>query len=257
MEMDRPVLPITPTELEEINNFSDLLKHFKTCLKARRVKERPGDLGYFFVEAINEVLPKKHLDIESPEAIEEIKKGWEKIIASAQRVIWRNRKKLKIKEFTYGGDPNVFLGKLKTKNLGWGLYLKTRVLLPSDKFLSQKIKIMASHDYEDEMEPSAEDFDYVVLRQMDLLGNDSSIREIIDTEGGSRVADIVRIIIQLRPVKISARAVSERLDIPKRTVERRLGWIKANMGRIERLLEAEIEKRNPELFISSLLEERP
>lgn len=243
--------------LEEINTFPDLLNHFKKCLKTKRVKEKPDDLGYFFMEAINEVLPKKHVNIESPEAIEAIKKEWKKIIANAQRAVWRSRKKLKLKEFSYGRDPNVFLGKLKTKNLEWGLHLKTRVILPSDKFLSQKIKIMPAHDYEDEMEPSAEDYDYVVLRKMDLLDHDSSIREIIDAEGGSHAADIARIIIQLRPVKISARVVSERLGISKRTVERRLGWIKANTGRIERLLEIEIEKRKPEPFISSLLEEGP
>jgi hypothetical protein len=241
--------------LEEINTFPDFLNHFKKCLKSKRVKERPNDLGYFFMEAINEGLPKKYVNLESPEAIGEIKKEWGRVVTSAQRAVWRNRKKLKIKEFTYGRDPNVFLGKLKTKNLEWGLYLRTRVILPSDKFLSQKIKIMPPE--EDEMEPSPEDYDFVVLRKMDLLRNNSSIREIIDTEGGYHAADIARIIIQLRPVKISARAVSERLGISKRTVERRIGWIKKNMGRIERLLEAEIEKRNPEPFISSLLEEGP
>lgn len=239
---------------QEIDTFPDLLKHFQKCLKVKRVKERPDDLGYFFMEAINEVLPKKHVNIESPEAIEAIKKEWGKIITVAERTIWRERKQGG-KEATYGGDPDKFMEKLK--DTAWGLQIKTKVRLPSDKFLSQKIKIMPSHDYEDEMEPSGEDYDYVVLRKMDLLGNDSSIREIIDTEGGYHTTDIARIIIQYRPVKISARAVSERLGISQRTVERRLGWIKANMDRIERLLEAGIRRRNPEPFILSLLEEGP
>ncbi len=63
-------------EFQKIDTFTDLLKHFKKCLKAKKVKERPNDLGYFFMEAINEVLPKKHVKIESPEAIEAIKKEW-------------------------------------------------------------------------------------------------------------------------------------------------------------------------------------
>lgn len=241
---------------QEINTFPDLLNHFKKCLKAKRVKERADDLGYFFMEAIDKVLPQGYIKIESPETIEAIKKEWEKILTVSLRAIWRERKRGK-KEFNYGRDPNVFLEKLKTKNLEWGLHLKTWVTFPSDKFLSQKIKIMASHDYEDEMEPSAEDYDYVVLRKMDLLRNESSIREIIDTEGGYCAADIIRIIIQYRPVKISARTISKRLGISKRTVERRLGWIKANLNRMERLLEAEIKKRKPLPFISALLEKGP
>jgi len=239
---------------QEINTFPDLLNHFRKCLKAKRVKERPNDLGYFFMEAINEVLPKKHVNIESPEAIEAMKKEWEKIITVAQKTIWRERKK-RGKEVTYGGDPDKFVEKLKDTE--WGLQIKTKVRLPSDKLLSQKIRFIPSHDYEDEMEPSAEDYDYVVLRKMDLLGNDSSIREIIDTEGGCHTTDIVKVVIQYRPVKISARAISEKLGISQRSVERRLGWIKRNMDHIERLLEAEIKKQNPEPFISSLLEEGP
>jgi hypothetical protein len=238
---------------QKIDTFTDLLKHFQKCLKVKGVKERPDDLGYFFMEAINEVLPKKHIKIESPEAIEAIKKEWEKIITVAKRTIWRERKKGG-KEVTYGGDPNKFVEKLKDTE--WGLQIKTKVRLPSDKFLSQKIKIMPSHDYEYEMEPSPEDWDYVVLDQINLIEKDPEVSKIIDREGGENTADVFKLLIKYRPVKISAKTISEKLGIPQRTVERRIGWIKRNEDHIEQLLEAEIRKRNPDPFISSLLEER-
>lgn len=238
---------------QEINTFPDLLNHFKKCLKAKRVKERPDDLGYFFMEAIDKVLPKKHIKIESPEAIEAIKREWEKIITVAERAIWRERKKGG-REATYGGDPDKFMEKLK--DTAWGLQISTKVRLPSDKFLSQKIKIMPSHDYEDEMEPSPEDWDYVVLDQINLIEKDPEVSKIIDREGGENTADVFKLLIKYRPVKISAKKISEKLRIPKRTVERRIGWIKRNEDHIEQLLEGEIKRRCPDPFISSLLEER-
>ncbi len=238
---------------QEINTFPDLLNHFKKCLKAKRVKERPDDLGYFFMEAIDEVLPKKHVNIESPEAIEAIKGEWEKIITVAERAIWRERKH-RGKEFTYGGDPDKFVEKLKDTE--WELQIKTKVRLPSDKLLSQKIRFIPSHDYEDEMKPSPEDWDYVVLHEIDLIEKDPKIREMIDNEGGKYTADVFKLLIKHRPVKISAQTISEKLCIPKRTVERRVGWLKKNEDRIQRLLEGEIKRRCSDPFISSLLEER-
>jgi hypothetical protein len=232
---------------QEIDAFPDLLNHFKKCLKAKKVKERPNDLGYFFMEAIDKVLPKKHANLESPEAITAIKEEWEKIITVAQRAIWRERKRGG-KETTYGGDPDKFIE--------WGLQIKTKVRLPSDKVLSQKIRFIPSHDYEDETEPSPEDWDYVVLHEIDLIEKDPKIREMIDDEGGQYTADVFKLLIKYRPAKISAKTISEKLGIPGRTVERRIGWIKRNEDHIERLLEGEIKRRCPDPFISSLLEER-
>ena len=236
---------------QEINTFPDLLNHFKKCLKAKRMKERPDDLGYFFMEAINEVLPQRHIKIESPEAIEAIKKEWEKIITVVERAIWRERKK-RGKEATYGGDPDKFMEKLK--DTAWGLQIKTKVRLPSDKLLSQKIRFIPSAGYE--LEPSPEDWDYVVLDKINLIEKDPEVSKIIDREGGEHTANVFKLLIKYRPAKISAKTISEKLGIPQRTVERRIGWIKRNEDHIERLLEGEIKRRCPDPFISSLLEER-
>jgi hypothetical protein len=219
--------------LEEIDTFPDLLNHFKKCLKAKRVKERADDLGYFFMEAINEVLPKKCVKKESPETIEAIKKEWGKILQNAQRAIWRERKRGD-KEFNYGGDPQKFIEKLDDTE--WGINIKTRVRLPSNTLFSQKIKHLTSGEYGEESFLS-EIEDSEILNKINLIEKDARVRELIDDEGGEFTANIFKLLIQYSPYKISAKTISEKIGISHRTVERRIAWIKKNEENIHRIIE--------------------
>ena len=223
-----------------------LLGDMRAGLRKARFFESDSDLNFHILDKMGSVYGELN-----QRAIDAVKRGPEPILTEVKRKIWKLRKRNRVPTIHVGDGNRPNIRPHPGSDGQWDpdfTQVKVKVHLPSDPSPAEvKITILPGGDFDaDRFEVNCliEAFEELDNTGVLAIEKDTKLRQFLISTGGEHTDKIYQLILKYRPDKLTAAEISDKLNILKRTVERRLSWIKKNRDMISQEMQSARKRMN-------------
>lgn len=221
-----------------------LLVDMRARLRKAKVWGSDSDLDYYLLDKIGSLNGTLN-----HQAIDALKRDPEPILTAVKRQIWKDRKRNRPPTI-HVGDGNRPIRPHPGSDGQWDTETQVRVKihLPSDPTPAEyKFTILPGGDFDSdrfEVNCLIEAFEELDNTGVLAIEKDTKFRLFLISTGGEHTDKIYKLILKYRPEKLTAAEISDKLDIPKRTVERRVSWIKKHRDLISHEMQSARKRMN-------------